>query len=99
MVSLTSKAKPEELRAEDPPQMRTRLARLVEQQEAERADQQRQGCEECRHAMLDTEIEDLRQPVHVIVAEAIVHGQHEDCLLYTSPSPRDRSLSRMPSSA
>ena len=22
-----------------------------------------------------------------------------DCLLYTSPSPRDRSLSRMPSSA
>ena len=23
----------------------------------------------------------------------------EDCLLYTSPSPRDRSLSRMPSSA
>ena len=25
--------------------------------------------------------------------------QAEDCLLYTSPSPRDRSLSRMPSSA
>ena len=25
--------------------------------------------------------------------------QYEDCLLYTSPSPRDRSLSRMPSSA
>ena len=27
--------------------------------------------------------------------------EHEDyvCLLYTSPSPRDRSLSRMPSSA
>ena len=24
---------------------------------------------------------------------------YEDCLLYTSPSPRDRSLSRMPSSA
>ena len=24
---------------------------------------------------------------------------HEGCLLYTSPSPRDRSLSRMPSSA
>ena len=23
----------------------------------------------------------------------------DDCLLYTSPSPRDRSLSRMPSSA
>ena len=25
--------------------------------------------------------------------------KNEDCLLYTSPSPRDRSLSRMPSSA
>ena len=25
--------------------------------------------------------------------------QHKPCLLYTSPSPRDRSLSRMPSSA
>ena len=24
---------------------------------------------------------------------------HEDCLLYTSPSPRDRTRSRMPSSA
>ena len=25
--------------------------------------------------------------------------KEEDCLLYTSPSPRDRSISRMPSSA
>ena len=25
--------------------------------------------------------------------------EHKDCLLYTSPSPRDRSVSRMPSSA
>ena len=28
-----------------------------------------------------------------------VFAQAKDCLLYTSPSPRDRSLSRMPSSA
>ena len=27
------------------------------------------------------------------------YGYHEDCLLYTSPSPRDRTRSRMPSSA
>ena len=27
------------------------------------------------------------------------HAQSLNCLLYTSPSPRDRSLSRMPSSA
>ena len=26
-------------------------------------------------------------------------GQYQSCLLYTSPSPRDRSISRMPSSA
>ena len=26
-------------------------------------------------------------------------GQHSDCLLYTSPSPRDTMSSRMPSSA
>ena len=29
----------------------------------------------------------------------LVCGRYEGCLLYTSPSPRDRSLSRMPSSA
>ena len=34
------------------------------------------------------------------VALEIDHpGQYCVCLLYTSPSPRDRSLSRMPSSA
>ena len=27
------------------------------------------------------------------------HEQYKDCLLYTSPSPRDRQKSRMPSSA
>ena len=26
-------------------------------------------------------------------------AEQENCLLYTSPSPRDRSVSRMPSSA
>ena len=29
----------------------------------------------------------------------IAHAEANVCLLYTSPSPRDRSLSRMPSSA
>ena len=31
--------------------------------------------------------------------QAILKDQNDVCLLYTSPSPRDRSLSRMPSSA
>ena len=34
----------------------------------------------------------------ILIHEAIGHGL-EGCLLYTSPSPRDRTRSRMPSSA
>ena len=33
------------------------------------------------------------------LSEAIWSGQNNTCLLYTSPSPRDGLLSRMPSSA
>ena len=33
------------------------------------------------------------------VAAIGLHGQFGDCLLYTSPSPRDQRGSRMPSSA
>ena len=35
----------------------------------------------------------------VLVAMKILRDQVGDCLLYTSPSPRDATLSRMPSSA
>ena len=34
----------------------------------------------------------------MVVGVAVV-GKSRDCLLYTSPSPRDRQKSRMPSSA
>ena len=34
-----------------------------------------------------------------LVFQAVLNGQVEICLLYTSPSPRDRLKSRMPSSA
>ena len=34
-----------------------------------------------------------------IVETSDVHGNYYPCLLYTSPSPRDRQKSRMPSSA
>ena len=34
-----------------------------------------------------------------VVIEAEHQGHHTPCLLYTSPSPRDGLLSRMPSSA
>ena len=41
--------------------------------------------------------EHLGLPVFDTVGDAV--SQTGACLLYTSPSPRDRSLSRMPSSA
>ena len=38
-------------------------------------------------------------PQQCIGCAACVNACPSNCLLYTSPSPRDRSLSRMPSSA
>ena len=44
---------------------------------------------------------DARQPEHLLNTAAIQPAAHleDGCLLYTSPSPRDRTRSRMPSSA
>ena len=42
------------------------------------------------------EVEDVDEHGKKLIA---VHAGLEDCLLYTSPSPRDATLSRMPSSA
>ena len=48
-------------------------------------------------------VEALPHMVNVRIKRLMHHsritGPTEGCLLYTSPSPRDRSLSRMPSSA
>ena len=42
----------------------------------------------------------LAEQATVPVVAHLDHGyQYEDCLLYTSPSPRDRQKTRMPSSA
>ena len=40
-------------------------------------------------------------PEHAILADhdELIHNNTYGCLLYTSPSPRDRQKSRMPSSA
>ena len=45
---------------------------------------------------LFSEIELLKKNKHAII---LAHYYQEPCLLYTSPSPRDGLLSRMPSSA
>ena len=41
----------------------------------------------------------VSDPGYGLVAEAAAQGVVVTCLLYTSPSPRDRQKSRMPSSA
>jgi len=53
-----------------------------------------------KHFSLFYEPKDIQsgRPEHNL-AEAAQKGESEDCLLYTSPSPRDLSTSRMPSSA
>ena len=45
-------------------------------------------------------VERVQKPTLVLVHNKTLAGQlYQDCLLYTSPSPRDRTRSRMPSSA
>ena len=53
------------------------------------------NCEEILSDEVSVDVEDLNSD------EKIIHvlDEFEDCLLYTSPSPRDATLSRMPSSA
>ena len=53
------------------------------------------------------EVEELREAceyedglrILIVNTEAVITKKFNDCLLYTSPSPRDGLLSRMPSSA
>ena len=53
--------------------------------------------EKCLRSLLRN---DLVEPLHVRVKLLrLVEPIFECCLLYTSPSPRDRTRSRMPSSA
>ena len=51
-------------------------------------------------SIIDEANEDIQGLVDVLQsADVIVHRPKSICLLYTSPSPRDRTRSRMPSSA
>ena len=55
--------------------------------------------------LTDNSFESMRQPVQLLkvneLPDRLMHKEVEvgRCLLYTSPSPRDRQKSRMPSSA
>ena len=48
--------------------------------------------------LLDKTIE-LGHDVSLVVSQGTTKTRRGNCLLYTSPSPRDRIASRMPSSA
>ena len=60
--------------------------------------------ETCSIALSPTKIEFLKQIprdnlVQAGFGDLNLENESDDCLLYTSPSPRDATLSRMPSSA
>ena len=48
---------------------------------------------------LEAENEHVRFARILLLCDADIDGLHASCLLYTSPSPRDKRQSRMPSSA
>ena len=50
-------------------------------------------CGSCRQALCEKEYQQ-KAPIRLVI-----RGEEGPCLLYTSPSPRDLSTSRMPSSA
>ena len=54
------------------------------------------------HSMLMKDMREAVNRLHQAIEDEeriLIYGDYDVCLLYTSPSPRDRSLSRMPSSA
>ena len=51
------------------------------------------------HTYIATHHTYIHMHIHMHVERADVDHMSRDCLLYTSPSPRDRQKSRMPSSA
>ena len=54
----------------------------------------------CRVAIADGATESSFSALWAaLLVESFVRGRSNGCLLYTSPSPRDRQKSRMPSSA
>ena len=55
---------------------------------------------EKREELVDYALRKLGAPVlEINLADEQIEDLLDDCLLYTSPSPRDGLLSRMPSSA
>ena len=58
-----------------------------------------QGCHAAYLQLLKTLDFDPNQDKLWFAGDLVARGEDSFCLLYTSPSPRDRQKSRMPSSA
>ena len=56
---------------------------------------------DCSERFADCKADPIEQKLKLLLQMSLVlvHGLQKPCLLYTSPSPRDATLSRMPSSA
>ena len=52
-----------------------------------------------KHKVYEARVTDQQQFIRIAEEFDVHTTMSEDCLLYTSPSPRDRTRSRMPSSA
>ena len=86
--------------------VRSTLSKLLATQELERKEMEEQIADEARHlqhfkADYQRLVGDLKEYEIVIQSaeQVITTARITICLLYTSPSPRDRQKSRMPSSA
>ena len=67
----------------------------------EQADQERKQLWD-RKELVKSQLKDIVDPEELAKQKkryGILEAMYEDCLLYTSPSPRDYAASRMPSSA
>ena len=81
--------------------MRTSKEAQVEDSALERIQAVLENGGAARSVDLNDEEAAMIKPLGLLTAKPIIYATNvsEDCLLYTSPSPRDATLSRMPSSA
>ena len=76
--------------------------KLTEEDQTE-ANQNQINLELLKNVQYEEEIEfkpkETKTPNNTEIIDKGIYGSYKNCLLYTSPSPRDRTRSRMPSSA
>ena len=81
------------------PKCNSTHSRVIDSRHADEANaiRRRRECENCGTRF--TTFEHIEMSPLIVVKKDGTREQFSRCLLYTSPSPRDRQKSRMPSSA